>query len=75
MKHLLFHIDYTTHNNDYPEVAFSVDGREVQYLAMHSDDNAHWQASIDLADEVKNIRYAYQIVTAQGSLVRIEQNS
>ena len=75
MKHLLFYIDYTTHNNDYPEVAFSVDGREVQYLAMHSDDNAHWQASVDLADEVKNIRYAYQIVTVQGSLVRIEQNS
>ena len=75
MKNLQFHITYHTYNYCHPELVYSVDGGDTQYLPLQSNDNALWQTSLKVAPASKHIRYAYQIVNNDNQLVRVEPNN
>lgn len=75
MKNLQFHITYHTYNDCHPELVYSVDGGDTQYLSLQSNDNTLWQTSLKVAPASKHIRYAYQIVNNDNQLVRVEPNN
>lgn len=75
MKTLTFHIDYHTRHNEHPELACSIDGGDILYIALQSNDQTHWTATLQVADQSQHIRYAYQIVADDGTLLRVETNT
>ena len=75
MKTLTFHIDYHTRHNEHPELACSIDGGDILYVALQSNDQTHWTATLQVADQSQRIRYAYQIVADDGTLLRVETNT
>lgn len=75
LKTLLFHLEYTTKNGNYPVLAFSVDGKTIAYMPLHSTDQTSWKTELTVPDDSQNIRYAYQIKGADGGIVRTELNS
>lgn len=75
MKHLHFNIEYHTANGDFPEIAYAIDGNEIDFTPLCSTDNQHWHVCIEVPDASKHIRYAYQIKNSQNLLIRTEANS
>ena len=53
MKTLTFHIDYHTRHNEHPELACSIDGGDILYVALQSNDQTHWTATLQVADRPK----------------------
>ena len=51
MKTLTFHIDYHTRHNEHPELACSIDGGDILYVALQSNDQTHWTATLQVADQ------------------------
>lgn len=74
MKTLIFNINYSTQGDETPELAYSIDGQDIHYTSLHSTDQSNWAVTINVADNSKHIRYAYQIVSADKHPVRIEPN-
>lgn len=75
LKTLLFYLNYATQNGDYPELVYSIDGGTMLYSSLNSVDNQSWKTEVQISDDSQNIRYAYQIKTTTGDIIRIEQNS
>lgn len=75
MKTLHFSIHYHTQNGDYPELVYSVDGGELSYVSLQSADQCAWSVSLKVAPNSQHLRYAYQIISADGRLLRVEPNS
>ena len=75
MKHLHFYIEYNTANGDFPEIAYSIDGNDLNFCSLSTKDNQQWYVCIEAPDASKHIRYAYQIKNKQEQVIRTENNN
>lgn len=75
MKTLYFNIHYKTNWGESLELCYSLDNNKTERLQLNTDDGIHWAVKLHTPDSARRIRYAYQVVTGQGSVKRIEYNS
>lgn len=76
MRQLYFHLPYATAPDEHVQVGYSIDGGEIVYVCLSTHDGTHWYASVEAADEAREVRHAYRIVRgADNQTVRVEPNS
>lgn len=74
MKTLSFSLTYHTHNDERPELVYSIDGLPMIFSPMHSTNGYEWSVIIEAPDDCRHIRHTYQIIDNRGQSVRIEKN-
>lgn len=74
MKTLHFQIDYILQEGEHLQVVYSIDGSRSEIAELHTTDGRTQIAHIQVQPSARQIRHAYQVTNASGSVIRAERN-